>query len=66
MKNWLKSLITLGLIYLFANAETISVISREEGSGTRGAFIELFQVEKINKKGKKIDNTTKRAEITNS
>ncbi|MCE3037978.1 substrate-binding domain-containing protein [Helicobacter anatolicus] len=66
MKNWLKSLITLGLIYQFANAEAISVISREEGSGTRGAFIELFQVEKINKKGKKIDNTTKRAEITNS
>lgn len=44
----------------------ISVISREEGSGTRGAFVELFGVEQKNAEGKKIDYTTDMAEITNS
>lgn len=44
----------------------ISVISREEGSGTRGAFIELFGIEKKSADGKKIDFTTDEASITNS
>lgn len=44
----------------------ISVISREEGSGTRGAFIELFGIEKKEADGKKIDFTTDEASITNS
>ena len=44
----------------------ISVISREEGSGTRGAFIELFGIETKGKDGNKTDNTIKDAEITNS
>ena len=44
----------------------ISPISREEGSGTRGAFIELFGVEEKNDAGEKIDNTTDEAIITNS
>lgn len=44
----------------------ISVISREEGSGTRGAFIELFGIETKDKDGNKTDNTIKDAEITNS
>ena len=43
----------------------INVISREEGSGTRGAFVELTGVEqKIN--GKKVDMTTEDAQITNN
>ena len=29
----------------FDAAQDISVVSREEGSGTRGAFIELFGIE---------------------
>ena len=41
-------------------------ISREEGSGTRGAFIELFGIETKDTDGNKIDNTTDTAEITNS
>ena len=51
-----------------ANATTgaISVISREDGSGTRGAFIELFGIEEKDADGNKIDNTTAAAEITNS
>lgn len=48
-----------------ANKE-ITVISREDGSGTRGAFIELFGVEEKNAEGKKIDNTVETADITQS
>lgn len=48
-----------------ANSD-ITVISREEGSGTRGAFIELFGVEEKNAEGKKIDNTLAAADITSS
>ena len=43
----------------------ITVISREDGSGTRGAFIELTGVEEKNDAGEKIDNTTADAEIAN-
>ena len=41
----------------------ITVVSREEGSGTRGAFIELFGVEESGTDGKKKDMTTKEAVI---
>lgn len=44
----------------------ISVVSREDGSGTRGAFIELFGIEVKNDKGDKVDKTIKSAEVTNS
>ncbi len=44
----------------------ITVVSREDGSGTRGAFIELFGVEVKNDAGEKEDMTTEDAEITNS
>lgn len=44
----------------------ISVISREDGSGTRGAFIELFGVEEKDADGNKVDNTTVDAGITNN
>ena len=44
----------------------IDVISREDGSGTRGAFIELFSVEQKDASGEKVDYTTDDAEITNS
>lgn len=46
--------------------EFISVISREDGSGTRGAFIELFGVEQKDADGNKVDNTTEEAIITNN
>ena len=46
--------------------QKISVISREDGSGTRGAFIELFGVEEKDADGNKVDNTIDSAEITNS
>lgn len=44
----------------------ITVVSREEGSGTRSAFIELFGIEEKNEAGEKEDMTTEDAEITNS
>ena len=50
----------------FDNSEMINVQSREDGSGTRGAFIELFGIEEKDADGNKIDNTTEEANITNS
>lgn len=44
----------------------ITVVSREDGSGTRGAFIELFGVEEKDADGNKVDKTTLEANITNS
>lgn len=44
----------------------ITVLSREDGSGTRGAFIELFGIEQKNDAGEKEDMTTDDAQITNS
>lgn len=51
----------------FAAAQgEITICSREDGSGTRGAFIELFGVEEKDADGNKVDNTTEAAKITNS
>lgn len=45
--------------------KAIDVIAREDGSGTRGAFVELTGVEqKVD--GKKVDMTTEDAQITNN
>ena len=58
-----------------ANAETaaaaklttdITVVSREDGSGTRGAFVELTGVEEKDADGNKADRTTEDAIIANS
>ena len=50
----------------FDHTSAIAVYSREDGSGTRGAFIELFGVEEKDESGEKVDNTTEEAIITNS
>ncbi|MDD6170632.1 MAG: substrate-binding domain-containing protein [Lachnospiraceae bacterium] len=50
----------------FDKSSDISVVSREDGSGTRGAFIELFGVEEKDANGEKIDYTTEEAIIANS
>lgn len=47
------------------NSTEISVISREDGSGTRGAFVELFGVEE-EQGNEKVDMTTMEAIIANS
>lgn len=46
--------------------KSVVLISREEGSGTRGAFVELFGIEIKNAEGKKVDFTSEEADITNS
>ncbi len=50
----------------FAPENEITVISREEGSGTRGAFVELFGVEEENANGEKVDNTVATADVQTS
>ncbi|MDU4576564.1 MAG: hypothetical protein E6Y68_04315, partial [Negativicoccus succinicivorans] len=49
----------------FDLAKDIHVISREDGSGTRGAFVELLGIE-VKENGKKVDRTLSSAQITNS
>lgn len=50
----------------FDENREINVISREDGSGTRGAFIELFGIEEKAEDGTKIDMTSDEASITNN
>lgn len=50
----------------FDSTNKITVLSREDGSGTRGAFIELFGIEVKNEDGEKEDMTTVDATITNN
>ena len=76
MKIYLKKIIASAVLLgsvcsLFAapkfnSKKAISVMSREDGSGTRGVFIELFGIEKKDSNGKKVDYTTDEAAITNS
>ncbi|HPX84700.1 MAG TPA: substrate-binding domain-containing protein [Bacilli bacterium] len=73
MKKSLLLLLVLGLFMFtgclskdFDQSGKITVISREEGSGTRGAFIELFGVEQKNAAGEKVDHTTASAVTTSS
>ena len=72
MKRKLAAVLEAGVMgtTLFASAVsaatgTINVCSREDGSGTRGAFVELFGIqEEVD--GEKVDMTTLDAIITNS
>ena len=68
MKKFLCILMSLTTLLSCACAlgEEIHVLSREDGSGTRGAFIELFGIEQKNEAGEKIDYTTDDCDITNS
>ena len=68
MKKFVSVILAMVLMMTsaFALAEEINVISREDGSGTRGAFIELFGIEQKNEAGEKVDYTTDECDITNS
>ena len=73
MKKFLGILLSLTLLAgataamaEFDYTQDITVVSREEGSGTRGAFIELLGVEKEDEAGNKVDYTTEEAVITNN
>ena len=54
---------TSGTAAKFDSGKSIIVVSREDGSGTRGAFIELFGIEQKNADGTRKDLTTKEAII---
>jgi phosphate ABC transporter substrate-binding protein, PhoT family (TC 3.A.1.7.1) len=64
--------LTVTLLALFftgcaaRNSNEIAVVSREDGSGTRGAFIELFGIEEKDANGNKVDKTTDEATVVNS
>lgn len=51
---------------IFNPNSNITIISREDGSGTRGAFVDLFNIEGIDSYGNKIDLTASSADITQS
>ncbi|MDO4601745.1 MAG: substrate-binding domain-containing protein [Eubacteriales bacterium] len=73
MKKKIASILTAAVIGATAFATVVSaapsgaitVVSREDGSGTRGAFVELFGIEE-EVDGEKVDKTTLDASITNS
>lgn len=62
----LMTVSVVGLMGCNANNDSITVISREDGSGTRGAFTELFGIEQEDSSGEKIDMTISTAQQTNS
>lgn len=64
-KKYLVALFVLCGLSSSLMAENIYPISREIGSGTRGAFVDIFDVKK-QIGNKKIDATSKKAEVTNS
>ncbi len=77
MKNTMRIILTLSLALVMivnaaASAATfnknrdITVVSRENGSGTRGAFVELFGVLEKDANGNESDKTTKEAVIANA
>ena len=48
------------------HSQPINAITRESGSGTRSAFIDIFDIKSINNQGKKIDAIDPKIQITNS
>lgn len=46
--------------------DSITVTTREDSSGTRGAFIELFGIQEKDADGKKVDRTIETADVNNS
>ncbi|MBQ3568341.1 MAG: substrate-binding domain-containing protein [Anaerotignum sp.] len=65
-----RTFLMAGLLFLTGcgniSHDSITPVSREDGSGTRGAFVELFDIQIKDENGKKTDMITDHAEITNS
>ena len=61
-KIFISLALSAGILLTACGAsDEITVVSREEGSGTRGAFVELFGIEEKNASGEKVDHTTEDA-----
>ena len=72
MKKKIATILTAAVIgstafptIVSAASGALTVVSREDGSGTRGALVELFGIEE-EKDGEKVDMTTDEASVTNS
>lgn len=65
MKKVILGILSILSLSSIAYAEAIHPITREMGSGTRGAFVEIFGIKK-EIKGKKVDAIITQAEVTNS
>lgn len=65
MKKLLLALSALFVSMSAIYAEQIRPITREMGSGTRSAFVDIFDI-KAHRGGKKIDAISQKAEVTNS
>ena len=63
MKKFAAILLSLVLTLTVALADSIYVVSREDGSGTRAAFIELTGVEQKDADGNRVDMTTVEAAV---
>lgn len=71
MKKTIAIVLAMILLAAFAGCgrntnDTITVLTREEGSGTRDAFVELFKIQEKDADGNKVDHTSEEAETTNS
>ncbi|MFU0832534.1 MAG: Phosphate ABC transporter substrate-binding protein [Oscillospiraceae bacterium] len=72
MKKKIRFVLTVAMLALLftgcaaGGSNEMMVVSREDGSGTRGAFIELFGIEEKDADGNKVDHTTDEATIVNS
>ena len=69
MKKFVSTVLAFALCATSAlamAADDITVVSREDGSGTRGAFVELMGIEVKGEDGSKKDMTTEEAVIANS
>ena len=73
MKKKIATILTAAVIgatafttIVSATSGDITVVSREDGSGTRGAFVELFGIEEKDANGEKVDRTIVSAQITNN
>lgn len=65
MKKLLLALSALFVSMSAIYAEQIRPITREMGSGTRSAFVDIFDI-KAQRGGKKVDAISQKAEVTNS
>lgn len=70
MKRTIPFLMLLAMILMVSgcgtSSDTINMVSREDGSGTRSAFSEIFDITSKNDDGSIQDDTYIKSEITNS
>lgn len=70
MKRKIGTALMILAVLLFSGCarvqDPINAVTREDGSGTRSAFTELFEIIEKTDDGKKLDKTDPKIEVTNS